>query len=108
MPFHRHVHRWLGAYARQVVSRLAEPAGGGPRHVLFAVCDHYEPLWGDAGPAVGRERVERWVEDYGRARRIDRESADVKARIKGYTGLSEFSHSVICQKQRDAAFPSET
>jgi len=39
------------------------------------------------------------VEDYEQARRADRRSAKPSDRIKGYSGLSEFSHSVICRKQ---------
>jgi ubiquinone/menaquinone biosynthesis C-methylase UbiE len=53
--------------------------------------------------------VTEQIEDYGRARQSDRQSASLKARIKGYTGLSEFLHSVICQKQvPGAALPSKT
>jgi hypothetical protein len=38
----------------------------GPVHLLVAVCDHYEPLWGGASLARGAERVRRWVEGYPR------------------------------------------
>ncbi len=61
---HKHVHRWIGGYARHVLGRIGEPPVEGPRHVLFAVCDHFEPLWGDAAAARGRERVERWEQGY--------------------------------------------
>ena len=66
MPFHRHLHRWLGGYARQALTRAVEEKCDGPRHVLFALCDHYEPLWGNAGEIQGKDRVQRWVDDYGR------------------------------------------
>ncbi len=36
----------------------------GPIHLLFALCDHYEPLWGGAPEAVGRARVDAWAERY--------------------------------------------
>jgi hypothetical protein len=36
----------------------------GPRHLLFAICDHYEPLWGDACARRGQARVQRWLEGY--------------------------------------------
>lgn len=61
---HRHIHRWITGYGRHVLRSLAAPRVRGPRHVLFALCDHYEPLWGNAGGAQGRERVERWEKDY--------------------------------------------
>ena len=34
------------------------------RHILFALCDHYEPLWGKATDDVGRTRVDTWVQRY--------------------------------------------
>lgn len=39
------------------------------------------------------------VDEYKVARRADRESPSARARVKGYTGLSEFSHAVICRKR---------
>lgn len=39
------------------------------------------------------------IEDYERARQVDRRSAHLTDQIKGYTGLSEFSHRVLCAKQ---------
>jgi SAM-dependent methyltransferase len=38
------------------------------------------------------------IDDYETANQADRESPSVKARIKGYTGISEFPHAVICRK----------
>jgi hypothetical protein len=32
--------------------------------VLFAVCDHFEPLWGNADDFRGEERVARWEHGY--------------------------------------------
>ena len=51
--------------------------------------------------------VTEQIEDYVRARRKDRQSARLTDRIKGYTGLSEFSHSVICQNRVPPPSPSE-
>jgi hypothetical protein len=67
MPFHRNVQRWIGGYARHLVSTLTHSKPSGPRHLLFALCDHYEPLWGNASRERGRERVARWSQGYGRA-----------------------------------------
>jgi hypothetical protein len=46
--------------------RSLRAQGGGPRHLLFALCDHYEPLWGNADAAKGGERVRAWHEGYPR------------------------------------------
>jgi hypothetical protein len=32
--------------------------------LLFALCDHYEPLWGNADDRTGHERVRRWLTGY--------------------------------------------
>ena len=61
---HRNVHRWLPGYAETKLRDLTRARFVGPRHLLVAVCDHYEPLWGDASDQRGRERVQRWLEKY--------------------------------------------
>ena len=38
------------------------------------------------------------VDSYTEARRADRGASQLRARIKGYTGLSEFSHAVVCRQ----------
>lgn len=62
----KHFDRWLGGYARHLGRNLLEKPFVGTRHVLFAVCDHYEPLWGKPDEAVGRARVKRWLDGYPR------------------------------------------
>lgn len=60
----KNLHTWLGGFARDRARRVLErpPA---QRHLLFALCDHYEPLWGKGTPAeVGRDRVEAWRQGY--------------------------------------------
>jgi hypothetical protein len=32
--------------------------------LLFALCDHYEPLWGNASNERGLQRVQRWLDCY--------------------------------------------
>jgi hypothetical protein len=61
---HRNVHRWLGGYARATLRNLAARRHDGPKHLLVALCDHYEPLWGNASDARGAERVQRWLTLY--------------------------------------------
>jgi hypothetical protein len=62
----KQLHRWLGGYARQRVERRFARKPYGKRHLLFAICDHYEPLWGDANARTGRARVESWRQQYPR------------------------------------------
>lgn len=62
----KNLHTWLGGYARDLVRRARAPRVEGPRHLLFALCDHYEPLWGDASAGVGEARVRAWRQGYPR------------------------------------------
>jgi hypothetical protein len=62
----KHLDRWLGGWLRDVGRRAWSRAPrGGPRHLLFAFCDHFEPLWGGATREVGSARVRAWREGYG-------------------------------------------
>ena len=62
----RNLDRWLPGYARDLGRKLRRPKHDGPRHLLFALCDHYEPLWGKVDDAQGGERVKAWHEGYPR------------------------------------------
>ena len=63
----KNLHTWARGYARHLARRaLARGGVTGPRHVLFALCDHYEPLWGGASDEVGARRVDAWVDGYPR------------------------------------------
>lgn len=58
---------WLPGWARHLRARARDVrAAAGTRHLLFALCDHYEPLWGDASPDTGRRRVREWLDGYPR------------------------------------------
>jgi hypothetical protein len=59
---HTWVPSWLAERARTAPERLRPPTG--PRHLLFALCDHYEPLHGKVDHAQGAARVRAWREGY--------------------------------------------
>src|SRR5688572_20537648 len=59
----KNFHLWLPAYLRWLVQR-PRPRVEGPRHILFALCDHYEPGWADASREVGDARVRAWSDGY--------------------------------------------
>jgi hypothetical protein len=69
----KNLHTWLGGYARHLAGEQAANVSrrlaghmstAGPRHLLFAMCDHYEPKWGKASASVGEQRVAAWSEGY--------------------------------------------
>jgi hypothetical protein len=61
----KHFGTWIRGYGRHVWERRrARPPARGPRHLLFAFCDHHEPLWNDVSDDVGDARVRYWTEAY--------------------------------------------
>jgi hypothetical protein len=60
----KHFETWIGGYARHLFERQRDPRPAGPRHLLFAFCDHWEPLWNDASEEAADARVRAWAEGY--------------------------------------------
>jgi len=60
----KHFELWLPAWLAHAARRALEPRVTATQHLLFALCDHYEPLWGNASEGEGLQRVERWARDY--------------------------------------------
>src|SRR4051812_31046151 len=66
----KHFDTWAGGYARWLATsavpraRAALARRDGPRHLLFAFCDHWEPLWRDPAPAQAQARVQAWQHGY--------------------------------------------
>jgi hypothetical protein len=60
----KNLHVWLGSWARHAWEQRRAPKVEGPRHLLFAFCDHYEPLWHGASEEQGDARVRTWTERY--------------------------------------------
>ena len=56
------INKWLPGYLRSVLSRPRMPKG--TRHLIFCVCDHFEPFRGEADAAVARQTVRDWVAAY--------------------------------------------
>jgi hypothetical protein len=60
----KNVEKWLGGWAQHLVRRVTTPRVRGPRHLLFAVCDHFEPRWRKPSEAIAEARVQAWEERY--------------------------------------------
>lgn len=59
----KQLHRWGPAWLRERASAAREPLQPGA-HVLFAFCDHWEPLHEGVGDEHADRRVEAWAEGY--------------------------------------------
>src|SRR5689334_3057768 len=60
----KEMHLWLGAWLVERARKRVLNKPVGTRHLLFSVCDHYEPLHGDAAIERGVERVRAWRTRY--------------------------------------------
>ena len=60
----KNLDRWVGGWMRHVAANARLPAFEGTRHLVFAFCDHYEPLWGGVDDQRGDARVAAWEERY--------------------------------------------
>ena len=84
------VHTAWGAGLHAVLAALRIDKG----HPFTFTSGTLRPLLAASGFRVLREQVE----DYVQAKRTDCRSPRLKDKIKGYSGLSEFVHSVICSR----------
>ena len=88
------VHTRWGAQLHALLALLHIDKG----HPFTFTSPSLRQLLADSGFTVLTEGIE----DYREAKRKDCQSASRKERIKGYSGLSEFSHSVVCRRQDQA------
>lgn len=61
----KELHLWLGAWLKDRARKAANTPPPITHHLLFCLCDHYEPLHGKAtSHETGLARVARWREEY--------------------------------------------
>jgi SAM-dependent methyltransferase len=84
------VHTGLGAVLHDVLAVLRIDK----RHPHTFTGRTLRRLLGSHGFMVVFEQIE----DYGQVKAVNRQSFRVTDRVKSYTGLSEFQHELLCQK----------
>ncbi len=66
--FDKHLERWLPGYVKQRMTNAFErpprDAQRAPGHVLFALCDHFEPFWRTTDRRTALARVRAWTARY--------------------------------------------
>ncbi len=63
----KQIHRWGPAYLRRLFESKREARDAiGTRHLLFAFCDHWEPLFAGASDEHADARVKAWADGYPR------------------------------------------
>jgi hypothetical protein len=66
--YQRNVHLWIAGHTRRALALAwaGTRRHPGPTHLMFLFVDHYEPLAAGADDALGRRRVQRWLDEYPR------------------------------------------
>jgi hypothetical protein len=62
----KNLHTWVGGWGRHLARGLLSGPAPARRHLLFALCDHYEPKWRNPTAAQSSARVRAWAEGYPR------------------------------------------
>jgi hypothetical protein len=52
---------WLPGY---LINAALRTRNYKPRHLFFAICDHFEPYGGDADSVTARKRIGKWIDKY--------------------------------------------
>lgn len=61
----RNMQYWLPGYFRLKIKKPSISfSPEQPRHIFIAVCDHFEPEWGNPTKSEAVARVDRWCEEY--------------------------------------------
>ena len=53
---------WLPHFFQRELSFLLKMKR--PKHLFFAICDHFEPYWGNATEVQARKRLGTWINEY--------------------------------------------
>ena len=62
--YKKSMHLWLGYYLKRKFFKKSSKVNG-PKHIMFAFVDHYEPMWGkDISYEQECARVDRWYRNY--------------------------------------------
>lgn len=81
---------WLPAWLR----RERAAAAGGVRHVMIAVCDHFEPRHG-AGSAEAQARVDRWRQEFPKMASEFRDAEGVAPKHTFFFPIEQYEPEIV-------------
>jgi len=94
----KHVSTWLPGYVTKRVgdamARVLRPAQG-TRHLIVAVCDHFEPNWRTRDRAVADARSMRWRQEYPALAHRYRDSTGRHPRHTFFVPCEEIEESAL-------------
>ena len=62
----RNIHIWVLSYLKRLllVRKWEKENRDRPIHILFTICDHFEPYWNNVNDWVALNRVDTWITEY--------------------------------------------
>jgi hypothetical protein len=95
----RNTHLWLPAYVRHQGAALF---GRGEKpshscHILFSICDHFEPFWNNVDRATAYRRVSSWIENYPDVARRHRDCLGIPPRHTFFYPIEEYEPDLMGQ-----------
>jgi len=64
MNWERNLHTWIRGWGSYRIGRACASRFRDRRHLLFAFCDHHEPLWNGVDAAQARARMQAWTDGF--------------------------------------------
>ncbi|HXX69022.1 MAG TPA: hypothetical protein VEK07_17680 [Polyangiaceae bacterium] len=86
---------WVGGWLRDRASKGISRRADGEQHLLFAICDHFEPLHGRASGDVGLMRVRAWRQQYPSVTSRFRDASDRAPRHTFFFPGEEYSPALV-------------
>lgn len=60
----KNINLWLEGYLKNSIATLLNGKKSETYQILFTICDHFEPFWGNCDLQVAHRRVQKWVDKY--------------------------------------------
>lgn len=86
----RNVHIWLPGYLYRKIKNYTGKSVEGEVHVIFCLCDHFEPLWNNASFETGLRRIERYIDIYPKIAEIYKDSKGNRPKITLFYPAEEY------------------
>jgi hypothetical protein len=95
----KNTHLWLPAFVKRQAAAFINVLERSARqcHILFSICDHFEPFWNGADHSVAYRRVSSWVESYAEVAERHEDSMGKPPRHTFFYPIEEYEPNLMKQ-----------
>ncbi len=92
----KNIEIWLGEYIRKLFRNKEEKYGkNNIFHILFCICDHFEPYWNNTDDNVAYNRVKMWVDFYQKIASKHRDSINNYPQYAFFYPIEEYKSNLL-------------